>query len=321
MIKITLDTNCIINYFDTDSQTATSTEEILNLLRYATAGRIGAVITTRAEADIDQDKNEQRRSFMKKVLGIFEVIGSVIRLNESVLSGGDFLSDQKIAGTADEIQKIIFPGLTEESKRRGNMLRDVDHIMAHIISERDIFVTDDKRINQCKGELKRFGAVIMRPAECLSYIADAEERAKFKIPVASQAEGYLNKALCGIASFNYSNNNGRFTIGSGYFTFETSWTKASDISIHAYSNAPSIMHLALAKNAKNINEIRNASIYDYSSEFRTVRIDEIILWRNTNGLYAATKILAVSDDTRGTENDELAFEFRVLVSGNSFSQD
>ena len=35
----------------------------------------------------------------------------------------------------------------------------------------------------------------------------------------------------------YLNNNGEYTIGSGDSAFITKWSKASDISIHAYKDA------------------------------------------------------------------------------------
>jgi hypothetical protein len=68
-MKLTLDTNCLINHFDTQSATATSREEIAQLIRYATSGRAEIVITTRAEADLDQDKDEERRARLKEIWG------------------------------------------------------------------------------------------------------------------------------------------------------------------------------------------------------------------------------------------------------------
>ncbi|MEL6931811.1 MAG: hypothetical protein AAFO17_01835 [Pseudomonadota bacterium] len=56
-MRITFDTNCLINYFDTQSDTAISSEEIAQLLRYATNGKLSIVISTRAEADLNQDKD------------------------------------------------------------------------------------------------------------------------------------------------------------------------------------------------------------------------------------------------------------------------
>ena len=84
-MKLTLDTNCLINHFDSESETATSRDEIAQLIRYATNGRAQVVITTRAEADLDQDKDEQRRKRLKRNLAMFEVISSVLRWGRVVL--------------------------------------------------------------------------------------------------------------------------------------------------------------------------------------------------------------------------------------------
>jgi hypothetical protein len=37
--------------------------------------------------------------------------------------------------------------------------------------------------------------------------------------------------------------------------------------------------------------------------------------QNKNGFYAAIKILAVQDDTRGTLNDEVTFEYTIQTNG------
>lgn len=319
-MKLTLDTNCLINNFDTQSVSATSREEIAQLIRYATSGRVQVVITTRVEADLDQDQDEERRARLKRHLAMFDVIGSVLRWGESIWGGGDLWADKNARVLADEVQKVLFPGLDQGDKRFGNKIRDVDHITAHVMASRDIFVTDDGHLNKRAEELRKLGAVVMRPAQCVAYIEAIDLRAKPKTLTASSSVKYHNKGLSGAVTFDYSNNNGRFAIGDGHFLFETRWRKASDRSIHANRDEPSIEGLALVKEPDRIELITDASSYDYSSRSRTPRIGQIVLWRNTNGLYAATKIVAIADDSRGAKNDELSFEFRVLTEGISFTQ-
>jgi hypothetical protein len=316
-MKLTLDTNCLINHFDHESATATSRDEIAQLMRYATSGRAEIVITTRAEADLDQDKNDERRARLKSTLMMFEVIPSILRWDESSWDGGDVWADGNAGMLADEIQKVLFPALAPGSNSFGNKIRDVDHLTAHVLARRDIFVTDDGRLNQRAVDLRKLGAVVMRPAECAAYIDNVDQRAKPATLVASSAE-YQNVGLHGVVSFDYSNNDGRFAIGEGHFLFETKWSKASDTSIHAYRGTDSIEGVALAKGATRIDEITDAARYDYSSRVRTPQMGQIILWRNTNGLFAATQILGVADDTRGANQDELRFEFRILSEGVSF---
>lgn len=318
-IKLTLDTNCLINHFDVQSATATSRDEIAQIISYATSGRVEVVITTRAEADLNQDKDEDRRKRLKSNLAMFKVIGSVLRWDESSWDSGDFWGDGKVQVLSDEIQKVLFPGLSTDDKRFGNKIRDVDHITAHALASRDIFVTDDGHLNRRADELKRLGVVVMSPAQCVTYIEAIDERAKLRKLIASSSVGYHDRSLLGSVTFDYSNNSGRFAIGEGYFLFETCWSKASDESIYALRDPPSIEGVALVKDCDRIEAITDAASYDYSSRYRAPRIGQIVLWLNTNGLYAATRVLAIADDSRGAERDELSFEFRILVEGKSFA--
>ena len=43
--------------------------------------------------------------------------------------------------------------------------------------------------------------------------------------------------ISGIATFDYSNNNGDYSIGEGDYTFVTDWSKASGTSIYAYDSS------------------------------------------------------------------------------------
>lgn len=318
-MRITFDTNCLINYFDTQSETATSSEEIAQLLRYATNGKVSVVISTRAEADLDQDKDEVRRDRIKQNLAMFDVIGSVLRWDESKWDSGDVWADREPGGLADELQKILFPNLQREEKRFGNKIRDVDHLVAHALDKRDIFVTDDGHLNRRVDELAKFGIVVMRPGACLAYVDAIEAR---RVPQTLLPDGqpeYHCSALSGEVSFDYSNNDGRYALGEGHFLFETEWSKASKTAIHAYNDPSSIDGLALAKDVDDISQVVDASSYDYSSRTRTPRLGQVVIWRNANGLYAATKIIEIDDDSRGDATDRLSFEFKIIIEGKKFT--
>ena len=126
---------------------------------------------------------------------------------------------------------------------------------------------------------------------------------------------YNSQEFRGVITFDYSNNNGRFTIGKDQLLFETMWSKKDNTSIYAYKDSPTIKTIALVTNNININEIKSGSSYDASSRVRTPQINEIIIWQNVNGYFAATKILNVKDRTRGALNDELTFEYVINVNG------
>src|SRR3989304_3652 len=63
------------------------------------------------------------------------------------------------------------------------------------------------------------------------------------------AQYFANPELSGEATFNYSLNDGKYTIGHGAFMFETRWAEASDVNIHVYKDATKVRALRLALGA------------------------------------------------------------------------
>lgn len=128
---------------------------------------------------------------------------------------------------------------------------------------------------------------------------------------------YLNKQKKGTFTFDYSNNNGEYTISSGDSAFITKWSKASDISIYAYKDALGVNGaIARVKTPQEWPRVIDES-FDFSSRTRTPNIGDIIIWRNSNGNYAATKIIDIKDDTRGADHDELTCEYIIYSNVRS----
>lgn len=129
------------------------------------------------------------------------------------------------------------------------------------------------------------------------------------------AAGHQDIYLCtdgsGRFTFDYSNNNGEYTIGSGDFTFITKWSKASDTSIYAYKDSLGINGAIARVKAPNGWPTAIEAHFDFSSRYRTPNIGDVIIWRNSNNKYAATKIISIKDDTRGAEHDELTCEYII----------
>lgn len=135
--------------------------------------------------------------------------------------------------------------------------------------------------------------------------------------VSKEKREYLNKNKEGKFTFDYSNNNGEFTIGNDEFAFVTKWSKASDTSIHAYKDAlgPNGA-VARIKTPSDWPVVLDESC-DFSSRVRTPNIGDVIIWRNANNNYAATKIVSIKDDTRGAQADELTCEYVIYDAVNS----
>jgi hypothetical protein len=170
-LKITLDTNCIINLFDRQSASASSVSELSTLIQYALSGKISISITTRVETDLMNDQDLVRRADMLRTLSNFPVIGTAGVWNVSKWDSGDVFSNDELASRRDDIQGIVFPGLQMTDKRYANKRNDVDHLLGHLINEQDIFVTDDGDILRHRANLRRSpGIVVMSPLECLKHV-------------------------------------------------------------------------------------------------------------------------------------------------------
>ena len=127
----------------------------------------------------------------------------------------------------------------------------------------------------------------------------------------------LHTNFCSIISkfsFDYSNNNGEFTIGSGIYSFSTKWSKASDTSIFAYSDCNNITSIGRIKQVNNIENISLSDINetDFSSRCRTADINDVIVWINENRKIALTKVIGIKDDSRNDSFDQVECEYKIF---------
>ena len=176
MLKLTLDTNCIINLLDFRTETATSVEALNGLMRHATQGAVNLCITTEVGQDLERDRDDERRREMLQKLSMFHVIG-----------GGRPVPAETARATdlEERIRRIVFPLLSEGEKRYEGKKADVRHLVAHALHGRDIFVTDDAGITSKQQALRDdFGIVVMRPE-------DALERVERTVDMALLAEDFL----------------------------------------------------------------------------------------------------------------------------------
>ncbi|MGV8955474.1 MAG: hypothetical protein ACOH2M_30545 [Cypionkella sp.] len=288
-------------------------------MRYAMSGAVNLAITTRVEVDFGRDKDHERRAEMMHHIAMLPVVGTVVRLDQSRLDGADILVGPRHQSLLTEVKGIVFPGLKPESGKYANKLADIDHLVGHKLAGRDVFVTDDRGILRRYQQLRDgVGILVMSPAEAVQFVDDHQARHQQRMlgPVRNDT-AYRDRRLAGTVSFDYSNNDHRYSIGDGLSLIETQWSKASDRAIHAYRDTPSVEAIALARGVEDIAAITDAAIYDFSSRTRSPSVGQIVVWRNVNGIYAATKIRSIKDDSRGGDRDELSFEFVILPDGGS----
>ena len=134
---------------------------------------------------------------------------------------------------------------------------------------------------------------------------DIEPRVQFS------SERYVSAAMSGQVTFDYSNNNGRYVLGTGDMLFETAWSGGGSTAIHAYTDPPSIRSVALANDVGEISEIGNARLFDTTSRVRTPQLGEIVIWQNTAGYYLAIRILSLKSRIHGATTDEISFEYVI----------
>lgn len=124
-------------------------------------------------------------------------------------------------------------------------------------------------------------------------------------------------AVCGDARFDYSSYNGRYRIGDGSFEFETSWARASNMSIYCTTDTPSLRGIALAPLGTDVRHVMNATALDYTSRVRCPQINQVVVLQNTNGFYAALRVESIRDSTREDAADELHFRYWILTDGSA----
>jgi len=308
--KITLDTNCIINLIDETSKSRTSINFIEEIIQYSHSNKIDLAITTKVEADLKNDKNKERKDNVMSYIKSFPIVGTMSKDTKDLFT---------------ELQQIIFPGgITQNQKHCSNKTNDINHLIGHHINERDIFVTDDGGLLKKKERLKISpGIIIMSPKECVEYIKEYMNKITSKpLNTDDINQAYWSKSLKGQVSFDYSNNNSKYALGSGINLFVSRWSKASNTTIHAYNDDNTIEAIARVKGITNIDDLSDFKEcdfkeYDFSSRSRTINVGEILILRNRNKIYATIQVLDIKDDSRGASKDLLTFKYEIFSTSKS----
>ncbi|MCY4114486.1 MAG: TIR domain-containing protein [Chloroflexi bacterium] len=174
---------------------------------------------------------------------------------------------------------------------------------------------DDTEVPGLPGDIFYLRAEEFLPAEIAAMALEKLGVGRFE-GKASQVPPPRMTSLTGEVVFDYSSHNGRYVIGRDTLEFETVWTKASDTSIHVYNHSPSINGIALApRKLQSISQVTGAELLDYTSDWQTPRVGQIVLFRNTHGFYAAVQVLAIKGDIRDDDCDELRFRYVIQPDG------
>ena len=152
MPSATLDTNLLVEYWKNQAKAAV----VEGLLELAQSGQLDLAVTARIREDIPQPPLSDRINELPEIS--VQEIGTVMRLGVGVL-GRDSLGDVGFIDVADQ--------LTDQFSRRSTKppdWRDWDHVHAHYLAGRDVFLTWDKRILDVACDLQdTLGVTVMKP--------------------------------------------------------------------------------------------------------------------------------------------------------------
>lgn len=128
---------------------------------------------------------------------------------------------------------------------------------------------------------------------------------KINIKTNVELARYSSSSLSGEVDFDYSNNNGNFILGAGQYAFETHWSRSGNNSIHTYGK------IGYGRGCLGFPEYEQIETYDFSSRVRTINTNEIVIFENEYGNYAAIQIDDVWSAGHGCPSDRLQFHYQI----------
>lgn len=212
-------------------------------------------------------------------------------LGEELQSVYEHKSDCVVIFVSEAWVKRAWP----RHERRAALSRAVKEPNEYVLPVR----FDDSPVPGLPESIQYLRAGEYSPAELASVIAQKLGVKPFE-GKASEVPAPRMTSLVGEAVFDYSNHDGRYVIGRGTLEFETMWSKASNTSIHVYNDSPSINGVALAPHEwTSIQQVVGAEFLNYTSRVRTPRVGQIVVFRNSNGFYAAVHLTPIRGMTLG----------------------
>ena len=155
--SVTLDTSVMLEHWKQQPKS----EIVENLVELGRIGQIDLGVASRIREDIPAPPLSDEIDIRLKEAGIRE-IGSIIRI-------GHWRPGQDMPGST-KFQEAVnsLPDDPNLPKRKRPDWRDWDHLQAHYLSERDVFLTWDNGILKAARHFKeKLGIVIMKPEEYL----------------------------------------------------------------------------------------------------------------------------------------------------------
>lgn len=123
---------------------------------------------------------------------------------------------------------------------------------------------------------------------------------------------YVSPGWSGTVTFNHTNNDGQYVLGSGDMTFTLRTSEAAKGAVHMYRDPADIKTVALAEGVTTPTQVSDAKAYDASSRARSVREGDAGILRNQNDYWAVVCVDEVH--TRASAPDgQPSLSFRYMI--------
>lgn len=124
-----------------------------------------------------------------------------------------------------------------------------------------------------------------------------------------QLKDFSSENLLGVVTFDYKQNDGKYLIGAGEYSFITKWSECGANSIYCYRDeVKRIGYNPFFVDFPELSEIPEQ--YDFSSRCKALKVGNVAILENKSGKFVALKVLEVKrcvDDI----NHIVKFEYKI----------
>jgi len=120
-----------------------------------------------------------------------------------------------------------------------------------------------------------------------------------------------NEEVC----FDYSQHDGQIRVGTSAFDFLLRFSKSDERSIHFYRS--SHQRIARGKDVAR-GELCCFEEFDSTSSHYTLSVGDLFIVRDAKDYLLVGRLINVQDDTRGSDHDDVVFEYTIFGPGYHF---
>lgn len=155
--------------------------------------------------------------------------------------------------------------------------------------------------------------VLPAPPLGLSPFDEYETDAQVRATLRHQPSRYTDRRSSGAAEFDYTNNNGRYTLGAGDAEVTLRLSQSGHGSVYVLNDPGNVRAVALAPGVADFAAIGDATNWDGSSRHRTVKVGDAAVLQNVNGYWTGVLVDEVyTRESSPTGQASIKFRFMTL---------